>query len=330
MDFSNSDNALEWLQNVTKGNFEDKTLELFRWQAANCEIYKQYIDLLKIDPAKIQSIHEIPFLPIQFFKSHDVLAKGEKSFTQFESSGTTGQVRSKHSVAHPEIYHWTGLNGFKENFGDIEEWHILALLPSYLERNNASLVYMCQQWISHSKSDYSGFYLDNLEGLHKTLETLLANDEKVLLMGVSFALLDLAEQFNVDLSKAIIMETGGMKGRRKEMIRAELHDVLKASFQTDKIYSEYGMTELLSQAYTKGGDLFFPPDYMRVLPRNHTDPFEVNKEGNGALNVIDLANIYSCSFIETQDLGHVNADLSFEVKGRMDISEVRGCNLMIG
>jgi hypothetical protein len=330
MDFSKIKKAIAWLEKVNEQNFEAKALELFYWQAKNCSIYTQYLDLLNIEINSIDRINQIPFLPIQFFKTHSVKAKNKKVQLQFESSGTTGQVRSKHSVTHPEIYHWTGLDGFKENFGNIDEWNILALLPSYLERNNASLVYMCQQWIENSKSGYSGFYLDNLEVLHKILQTLLAKNEKVLLMGVSFALLDLAEQFPMDLSKAVVMETGGMKGRRKEMIRAELHHILKAAFQTDKIYSEYGMTELLSQAYTKGGDLFYPPNYMRVLARNHTDPFEIHTEGNGALNVIDLANIYSCAFIETQDLGHVNTDLSFEVKGRMDISEVRGCNLMIG
>lgn len=321
--------ALSWLQSVSTDNFDAKALELFQWQAHNCPIYSAYIKLRKIEISSVQCLEQIPFLPIDFFKSHEVLAKDFSAALHFESSGVTGQVRSRHFVSSPEIYHWTGLDGFKTNFGNIEEYTVLGLLPSYLERNTASLVYMCQLWIEKSGSKYSGFYLDNLEELQQVLRKLLQQNKKILLMGVSFALLDLAEDFPEDLSKAIVLETGGMKGRRKEMIREELHEQLKSAFKCEKIYSEYGMTELLSQAYTKGKSLFYSPAYMRVLSRELGDPFHIQTTGNGALNVIDLANIFSCAFIETQDLGEVYADHSFDVKGRMDLSEIRGCNLML-
>lgn len=319
-------NSLSWLQSVNEQNFNDKALDLFYWQAQKCSIYKTYLQLLGVQPTSVQTITDIPFLPIETFKKHKVYASQKTPDCIFESSGTTGQVKSKHYVADTQIYDWTGISGFQNQFGQLEEWTIYALLPSYLERTNASLVYMVQKWIEASNNSNSGFYLNNLDALHQKLKV---NNKNTLLIGVSFALLELAEKFPQDLSNIFIMETGGMKGRRKEMIRAELHDILKAAFHKKMIHSEYGMTELLSQAYTNTQGYFSTPPYMKALIRSITDPFEITPTGKGALNIIDLANIYSCAFIETQDAGAVYENGTFEVLGRMDQSEARGCNLMV-
>lgn len=321
----------EWLNEVNEANFEAKALELFRYQAANNPVYARYIDLLHIDPFSINSIDQIPYLPIELFKGHRIQTGDQEASLLFESSGTTGMTNSEHWVPRPEIYEWSYLKGFKVGYGDIEDYCVLALLPSYLERENSSLVYMVKGLIDRSAHPKSGFYLHNLQELSDTLQNLAGTGQKVLLIGVTFALLDLAEQHPQALQQIQVMETGGMKGRRKEMIREELHDTLKAAFKLDKIYSEYGMTELLSQAYTDGSEWFYPPSWMRVLLRDPYDPFDVSGEiTSGAINVIDLANIDSCAFIATSDLGKKEpAQHHFQVLGRMDNAALRGCNLMV-
>lgn len=322
-------NSIEWIKSVNDDNFTEKAMELFRWQSSQCPVFKEYIELRNINPTKIETLTDIPFLPIEFFKTKKILAKNSIAKLKFESSGTTGQNRSKHFVAQPEIYQHTGLKGFENTFGDIKELPVLALLPSYLERSNASLVYMVKQWVEASNNPDSGFYLNDFKALKEKLKLLSDKNQKGILIGVSFALLDLADDYTCDHSNMIVIETGGMKGRKKEMIREELHQKLKKAFKSNKIYSEYGMTEMLSQAYTKGGLFFYPPPYMKALVRSIYDPFEISKTGSGAINVIDLANIYSCAFLETQDMGTVEKNGSFKANGRLDNSEIRGCNLML-
>lgn len=321
----------EWLNEVNEANFEAKALELFRYQAANNPVYTRYIDLLKIDPLTVENIYQIPYLPIELFKGHTILTRKQSTGLHFESSGTTGMTNSVHLVPRPQIYEWSYLKGFMVGYGDIEDYCVLALLPSYLERENSSLVYMVKGLIERSGHPKSGFYLHNLKELSETLQSLAGTGQKVLLIGVTFALLDLAEQYPQALQQIQVMETGGMKGRRKEMIREELHDVLKSAFGLDKIYSEYGMTELLSQAYTDGTEWFYPPEWMRVVLRDPYDPFDVSdKINSGAINVIDLANIDSCAFIATGDLGKMEqGQHRFQVLGRMDNTALRGCNLMV-
>lgn len=326
-----NDKWQEWLTEVNDTNFEAKALELFRYQATNNPVYARYIELLHIDPNNIKSIYQIPYLPIELFKGHTIQTGTQTAKLHFESSGTTGMTNSVHHVPRPEIYEWSYLKGFKVGYGNIEDYCVLALLPSYLERENSSLVYMVKGLIECSGHPKSGFYLHNLKELSETLKSLAGTDQKVLLIGVTFALLDLVEQHPQNLQQIQVMETGGMKGRRKEMIREELHEVLKSAFGLDKIYSEYGMTELLSQAYTDGTEWFYPPEWMRVVLRDPYDPFDVSdKISSGAINVIDLANIDSCAFIATGDLGKMEPDSKrFQVLGRMDNTALRGCNLMV-
>lgn len=310
-------------------SFEDLALEVFTYQANNNRIYKEYLSHLKVDTKDIQNVSQIPFLPIEFFKYHDIICKDVTPKVTFRSSGTTGQVRSQHLVADPDFYQKASLKAFEELYGDISEYNILALLPNYLEKGDSSLVYMVEYFIAKAKP-FSGFYLNEVNKLLEALKELKQNGEKVLLIGVTFALLDLAEQFPMDLSGVVIMETGGMKGRRREMLRAEVHQILKQSFQVAEVHSEYGMTELLSQGYSLGNELFTPPEWMRIKLRDVNDPFsEAPKAKAGGINVIDLANIDSCSFIETKDIGKLRDDNSFEVLGRFDNSDIRGCNLMV-
>ena len=315
---------------TTALDFAENALTVFRLQAEHNPVYRRWIELLGLNPAKVASIEDIPFMPIDFFKSQSVSLFSASAPEQFLSSGTGGYGSSRHLVHDIDFYDEVCRTIFKSFYPQKDEFFIAALLPSYLERSGSSLIRMAQDFINHSKDSDSGFFLDNL----KELTTLLAEKKKahvpILLLGVSFALLDLAEAYPQNLAGSIIMETGGMKGRRKEMIRSDLHDILKASFQVSTIHSEYGMTELFSQAYSKGEGFFECPPWMRVSARQLEDPFSPVKLGKtGGLNIIDLANIDSCAFIETQDLVRVNEDGSFEILGRFDRAEVRGCNLMV-
>ena len=311
-------------------DFEKKALEIFRFQANKNLVYREYLSHLKVSIDAVQSLSEIPFLPIQFFKSHKVISSRDAEQQIFLSSGTTGSVQSKHYVSDVSLYERSYLQGFDHFYGDIEEMVVLALLPSYLEREGSSLVYMVDDLISKSKQPESGFYLNNLDELKKVLLKLDALGKKVLLIGVSFALLDLVEKHQFSLKNTFVMETGGMKGKRKEMIREELHEVLKNGFGVDAIHSEYGMTELLSQAYSRGHGVFQCPPWMKILIRDTEDPLSLLSNGKaGGMNVIDLANKNSCSFIATQDLGKVLNQTSFSILGRFDNSDIRGCNLLI-
>lgn len=310
--------------------FEKVALEIFHFQAKNNLVYKEFLSHLHIDIQSIDEVEKIPFLPIQFFKSHQVVSSEETIQRTFLSSGTTGNVQSKHFVCDLSIYEESFTKGFEHFYGAIEDYTVLALLPSYLERDGSSLIYMVHDFIQKSKNNKSGFYLNNLEELAKNLAELDKNNEKVLLIGVSFALLDLVEKHKFQLKNTIVMETGGMKGRRKELIRDELHQILREGFGVEKIHSEYGMTELLSQAYSKGNGIFECPPWMKILTRDTEDALSVLPEGkSGGINIIDLANVNSCSFIATQDLGKMYPDCTFEVLGRFDSSDIRGCNLMV-
>ncbi len=310
--------------------FDNLALDVFRFQYENNKVYKVFCDHLKRFPKNVSHHLEIPFLPISFFKTHKILSAQQEAQTIFTSSGTTQSITSKHFVPDITIYEESFLKAFKQFYGKPEDFCILALLPSYLEREGSSLIYMVNSLIEKSEHPSSGFYLHNLEELHQKLQELEKNGTKTLLIGVSFALLDLAEQFPTALKNTIVMETGGMKGRRKELIREELHQILKEGLGVNKIHSEYGMTELLSQAYSKGNGLFQTPPWMKTITRDTEDPLTIQPNGKtGGINVIDLANLYSCSFIATQDLGKTYPNGTFEVLGRFDDSDIRGCNLMV-
>jgi phenylacetate-coenzyme A ligase PaaK-like adenylate-forming protein len=312
-----------------ESDFKAMALKVFKYQFENNRVYRSFCDLLYKHPADIKSVNDIPFLPISFFKSHQVVSSQEIVKKIFTSSGTTGQITSKHYITDLNLYEQSFTNGFKQFYGDIEDYAILALLPSYLEREGSSLVYMADHLIKHSKHKESGFYLDDLDRLKNTLLELELKQQKTLLIGVSFALLDLVELHQFQLKHTIIMETGGMKGRRKELIRKELHDNLKKGFGVDRIHSEYGMTELLSQGYSDGYGIFKCANWMKILTRDPEDALSIQKSGRtGGINIVDLANINSCSFIATQDLGVSYTDGSFEIIGRFDNSDIRGCNLM--
>lgn len=314
----------------TEADFEHLALKVFKFQFENNAVYRSFCDLLNIYVTDVKSIKDIPFLPIQFFKSHKVLCDCFKEETVFTSSGTTGQTVSKHYVSNLNLYKKSFLKGFEQFYGNIEDYTILALLPSYLDRDGSSLIYMVEDLIKRSHSKKSGFYLNNLDELNTVLIEQENNGNKTLLIGVSFALLDLVETYQFQLRHTIVMETGGMKGRRKELIRSELHELLEKGFGVNKIHSEYGMTELLSQAYSKGNGIFECPNWMRILARDTEDALTIlDTSQTGGINVIDLANLYSCSFIATQDLGKVFPDNSFEILGRFDSSDIRGCNLMV-
>lgn len=310
--------------------FEAMVWELFRFQYHHNTIYKKFCDLLDKPPSQVGTLLDIPFLPIEFFKTHKVISSSEAPQAIFESSGTTQSITSKHLVPDLSLYEESFLKGFSLFYGPVEEYCILALLPAYLERKGSSLVYMVNEMVARSHHPDSGFYLYDLEALHQKLLELEKRGTKTLLIGVSFALLDLSEQFPIKLQHTIIMETGGMKGRRKELIREELHGILKNAFGVPSIHSEYGMTELLSQAYSKGNGIFETPPWMKIVTRDTEDPLSLQSVGKtGGINIIDLVNLYSCSFIATQDLGKTFPDGSFEVLGRFDSSDIRGCNLMV-
>ena len=314
----------------TPTEFENVALSVFRYQATNNLVYKQFISLLNVDVKEVNSIEEIPFLPIEIFKSHKVLSSKDLIEQVFSSSGTTGTIQSKHYVTNISLYEKSYLAAFEHFYGSISNYTILALLPSYMERTGSSLVYMTNDLIIRSKKRESGFYLNNLDDLSNTLLELEKEKEKVMLLGVSFALLDLISKKKFKLKNTIIMETGGMKGRRKELIRNELHKELKSGFGVPHIHSEYGMTELLSQAYSKGDGIFKSPPWMKILIRDSENPLQLlSYQKTGGINIIDIANINSCSFIATQDLGKLYSDETFEVLGRFDHSDIRGCNLLI-
>lgn len=314
----------------SKKEFEKITLKVFRHQYDNNTVYRNFCNFLNKDKQNVKSVKEIPFLPIQFFKSYDVLSSTDPIQETFTSSGTTGTVTSRHLVTDLNYYEQSFRKAFSQFYGNIEDYAVLALLPSYLQREGSSLIYMVDDLIQASNNPDSGFYLNNYDELISKLITLDNAGQNVLLIGVTYALLDLIEKQNFNLKNTIIMETGGMKGRRKEMIREELHDVLCKGFGVGEIHSEYGMTELLSQAYSLGNGIFECPPWMDVLIRDTEDALSYIDYGKtGGINVIDLANINSCSFIATQDLGKKYTNQSFEVLGRFDNSDIRGCNLMV-
>jgi phenylacetate-coenzyme A ligase PaaK-like adenylate-forming protein len=311
-------------------SFEETALQVFQYQAANCSIYKQFIGGLKVNPADVKSVKQIPFLPVEFFKAHTVVTSNEPDEVVFTSSGTTGMITSSHHVTDVSWYEESFRSAFSLFYGDIKDYTVLALLPAYLEREGSSLIYMAQDLITQSANADSGFYLYNHQQLYDKLQQQKTAGKPTLLIGVTFALLDFTDNYQIDFPELIVMETGGMKGRRKEMIREELHYSLCAGFGVGAIHSEYGMTELLSQAYSKGEGIFNCPPWMRIITRDTNDPFTLVGAGKtGGVSIIDLANINSCSFIATQDLGKVYADGSFEVIGRFDNSDIRGCNLLI-
>ena len=314
----------------TQEEFKQVALNVFKHQFKNNKVYRSFCDLLYIHPSSINQVEEIPFLPIQFFKSRKILSSLEEVQETFTSSGTTGSITSKHFVTDINLYKESYLKGFSHFYGNIEEYVVLALLPNYLEREGSSLVFMVDDLIQKSKNSESGFYLNNIEELAKKLTELDKKGQKVLLIGVSFALLDLIETAQFNLKNTIIMETGGMKGRRKELVREELHQILQNGFGVSEIHSEYGMTELLSQGYSDGNGVFKTPPWMKILTRDTEDALTIQQIGKtGGINVIDLANYNSCSFIATQDLGKVHKNGTFEIIGRFDNSDIRGCNLMV-
>ena len=321
---------------VSMADFEELALQIFHFQYTNNEIYFQYCQALKTDPGKVTSLDKIPFLPIQFFKTKEIMAGTFEPEVIFESSGTTGSVNSSHFVKDRHLYKESFLKAFNLFYGDVTGLAIIGLLPSYLERQHSSLVYMVNELINQSKHSSGGFYLYDTEKLYHALLANEKNKQPTLLIGVTYALLDFAEKYPMKLEYTTIMETGGMKGRREELTRDEVHAQLKQRFGLAEIHSEYGMTELLSQAYSKGNGIFHCPSWMKIVMRAEDDPFDIRLpndiQGNfasGAVNIIDLANLYSCSFIATDDAGKLYDDGSFEILGRLDNSDVRGCGLMI-
>lgn len=322
-------NTVGWLQHIDNSNFDETALAIFKYQYQHNEIYKAYVDALKIQPEEITHIAAIPFLPISFFKSHTVLSAitAEDTNLTFESSGTTTTINSKHYVKRPELYLNSFLHTFQQFYGNPESYVFLCLLPSYLERKNSSLVYMAEEFINRSEHAESGFYLNEWAELAQVLQSV--KNKKVILLGVTFALLDFAEQYPMDISHVIVMETGGMKGRREEWTREQVHGYLKQQWHLPAVHSEYGMTELLSQAYAKQDGIFECPPFLKMFVRDENDPFDVKAHGSGCLNIIDLVNIDSCSFIATDDIGKIATDNTFQVLGRADNSALRGCSLMV-
>ncbi|MDG1260601.1 MAG: acyl transferase [Flavobacteriales bacterium] len=317
-------------QLTSEQEFNELALELFRHQSVHCDVYAKYLKLLNCDPSIIQSVQQIPCLPIEVFKEHEVKTGVFSPDVVFTSSGTSGDTTSKHYVKDVKWYERAFMTGFEAFYGSPEDWVILALLPAYLEREGSSLVYMAKELIEASNNDLSGFYLSDFQKLEETLEKAMRSGKKVLLLGVTFGLLDFAAFSSKQFPDVVVMETGGMKGRRKEMVRSEVHRELRKAFGVESIHSEYGMTELMSQAYSKGAGLFETPSWMKVLIREVDDPFSYAKPGKtGGVNIIDLANTSSCAFIATSDLGRCAQDGAFEIVGRFDHSDVRGCNLMV-
>lgn len=324
------DNSKDVFSIKNKEKFKKLALDIFKFQAKNCAIYNAYLHHLHVDMDTILEIEQIPFLPISFFKSHKILSNNNPVEITFCSSGTTGMVQSNHFVTDLKLYEQSYLRAFNQFYGNVEEYCFLALLPSYQQRAGSSLIYMVNDLIAKSKHPKSGYFLYNHQKLLETLNDLKAKNQKTVLIGVTYALLNFIEEFDIHFPNLIVMETGGMKGKRKEMVREELHEQLTKGFGVKSIHSEYGMTELLSQAYSLGEGIFHCPNWMKILIRDTNDPLSLIKNGKtGGINVIDLANLNSCSFIATQDLGKLSEDGSFEVLGRFDNADIRGCNLLV-
>ncbi len=318
------------IKTVRPHEFDSLALQVFELQYDHNEIYREWCTSLKKTPNTVQKLADIPFLPIEFFKSHQIKTGEWKAESVFESSGTTGIQTSRHYVANEEFYWLNCVDAFETRYGKLSEFVVLALLPSYLERGNSGLISMVNHFIELSGSSDSGFYLNEFELLYNKLRQLKAEGKKVILWGVTFALLDFAAEYQLNFPELIIMETGGMKGRREELVRSEVHAQLMNAFGVEQVHSEYGMTELFSQAYSEGEGLFKPAKTMKVVGRDVNDPLAYPSSNKTvALNIIDLANVQTCSFIETKDLGTVDEGGFFEVKGRMDNSDIRGCNLLV-
>lgn len=311
-------------------DFERLSLEIFNHQLNHCEIYSRFVSFLGIDPRQVKRSDQIPFLPIEFFKNHQIISGEAENSVIFSSSGTTGMAQSKHYVSDVSIYENSYRKAFKQFYGDIQNFVILALLPSYLEREGSSLIYMVDDLIAQSENPMSGYFLYDHQLLEDILTSLKKSGTPTLLIGVTYALLDFAESRALEFPELIVMETGGMKGQRKEILRTELHNILCKGFGVSVIHSEYGMTELLSQAYSNRNGRFHCPPWMKIKIRDTNDPMSLLEAGQtGGVNIIDLANINSCSFIASQDLGKSFEDGSFEILGRFDNSDIRGCNLLV-
>lgn len=313
-----------------ENEFNEAALAVFQHQAVHCAPYRQFISHLNINTANVKNVAEIPYLPISFFKTHRIVSSTAAEEIIFSSSGTTGMVQSRHYVTDLQVYDRSFNLAFEQFYGKVEHTCLLALLPSYLERDGSSLIYMVDALLQQSKHPGSGYFLHNHDELFAQLTARKKSSEKTILIGVTYALLDFLEQYQLDFPELIVMETGGMKGKRKEMVREELHEILKAGFGVKAIHSEYGMTELLSQAYSAGEGIFDCPNWMKVVLRDTNDPLTLlQSHQTGGINIIDLANINSCSFIATQDLGRLLPGGSFEVLGRFDNADIRGCNLLV-
>jgi len=320
-------NYLNKLLGLQPADFYTLAIELYKYQLANNAVYRSWAQLMPAFDG--QRITSIPALPVSFFKTHKVLTGHFEPAIIFESSGTTGMVNSRHYVKDLSIYETSFTKGFEHFYGHITDWCVLALLPAYLEREGSSLVYMANHLIKASGHPQSGFYLYNQADLATVLASLEAAAQPTILIGVTFALLDFAANYPQKLKHTLVLETGGMKGRGKELVRKELHEKLKIGFGQEAIHGEYGMTEMLSQAYAMGGGKYYCSPYMKVLVRGEDDPLDVREVGEGLLQIIDLANVHSCSFIATQDMGKVYADGSFEIYGRVDHADLRGCSLLV-
>jgi len=327
MDFKAFKHSIFNLQSPSE--FNEIALSLFRYQYKNNKIYKNFVDALGVSESKVYHPEQIPFLPVSFFKTHKIITGDFMEEVVFESSGTTGMETSKHYVVDADLYEQSFTKGLELFYGDLSQYVVFALLPSYLERGNSSLVYMVERILLKTNRKMGGFFLNDLEALQLQLLEAQRLGLKIILFGVTFALLDMAENFPLPIPEAIILETGGMKGRRKELTRMELHEQFCKGFGVDKIHSEYGMTELLSQAWSKGDGIFKCPPWMKIMIADTNDPLSYLETGHtGGINIIDLANFHSCSFISTQDLGRVFEDGTFEVLGRFDNSDIRGCSLL--
>lgn len=320
----------DWIGRIRSENFETAALSVFRFQSMHNPVYRAYLNAIGVAPHTVGTAQQIPFLPISFFKTHRVLCEGEKAaLDYFESSGTTSTGNSRHYVVDKELYKACFLNHFRQFYGLPEDYVFFCLLPSYLERGHSSLVFMANELIRQSGHKESAFYLHDFEKLFIALQKTVAQGQKAILLGVTFALLDFSETFPMDLSSVIVMETGGMKGRREEWTRQQVHGYLKKQWNLPSVHSEYGMTELFSQAYSKGEGVYKTPSVMRVSVRDESDPLSNYHSGSGCLNITDLGNLYSCAFIATDDIGKVYQNGSFEVHGRIDYAALRGCSLMV-